>query len=459
MPSISWPGTPANQFYALDLLDGLVGATITASSASSVTFTRGTSVYTVLGGGFTFTGTGAAMELTGGTISSVSLAESGTFAGRLTALSLGASALNAAINLEEPGPTNDNAIENLVQGLSWTFTGTAGADTWASYTNADGNVVLPTSNARMNMGAGADSVIGGTGIDRIYGDAGADTLDGGVGNDLLYGGEGNDRLVGGAGFNSLYGDEGNDTLIGNADTDRLFGGEGNDSLNGASGNDTLLGGEAEDSLVGDLGNDSLYGEDGLDNLFGGDGNDRLSGGNDGDTLNGDVGNDSLVGDAGWDSMFGGVGNDQLDGGAGVDRVVGGDGNDRVLGGSARDWVWGDAGDDILYGGSGDDMIYGGTGQDDMFGGSGADTFVFSALNQMANGETLRDTIGLFESGVDRVDLDVLNLTWVANGGAFTAANQVRFLNGNLDIETTGDGLVDYQINIGNRPLLQSDIVF
>ncbi|MEN0087084.1 MAG: hypothetical protein AAF737_01475 [Pseudomonadota bacterium] len=55
-------------------------------------------------------------------------------------------------------------------------------------------------------------------------------------------------------------------------------------------------------------------------------------------------------------------------------------------------------DDQLAGGSGDDYLFGGDGWDGVTGGAGADTFVF-------NEGSLRDYVGDFQVGEDRVQLD------------------------------------------------------
>jgi Ca2+-binding RTX toxin-like protein len=93
-----------------------------------------------------------------------------------------------------------------------------------------------TEIERFALGAGNDTVNGGTGNDSV---------DAGSGNDLLSGGAGNDTLAGGAGSDTLSGDAGNDLLIGGSGNDTVLGGDGNDTLEGTAG-DTLSGGSGDD---------------------------------------------------------------------------------------------------------------------------------------------------------------------------------------------------------------------
>ncbi|AZV78517.1 type I secretion protein [Parasedimentitalea marina] len=60
---------------------------------------------------------------------------------------------------------------------------------------------------------GDDSIDGGDGNDLIYGEAGADTLTGGAGNDTLVGGIGNDTLSGGTGDDEITTGSGDDLVV------------------------------------------------------------------------------------------------------------------------------------------------------------------------------------------------------------------------------------------------------
>ena len=111
------------------------------------------------------------------------------------------------------------------------------------------------------------------------------------------------------------------------------------------------------------------------------------------------------------------------------------------------------GDDAFSGGLGDDVLWGGTGRDRLNGGGGANTFVFDNL---AGADTIID----FETGVDRIDLSLIdaNLNTVENDSfnfvgtdAFDGhARQLRFgptHGGNILIEgdIDGNGTADFRL--------------
>lgn len=128
-------------------------------------------------------------------------------------------------------------------------------------------------NARIDGGAGNDTIKGGSGIDTINGGPGDDLIYGsgiltggdgndtiwggnydneiigGNGNDLLVGGSGNDKIYGGVGHNTIYGGAGNDLLVSLNGTSVLAGGTGSNTIKGGNGNDTLIGLSASDHLV------------------------------------------------------------------------------------------------------------------------------------------------------------------------------------------------------------------
>ena len=137
---------------------------------------------------------------------------------------------------------------------------------------------------RVEVGAGSDTVVGGSGSDSLWGGAGDDTIDGGSGNNTIAGAAGDDLIVGGAGNDSLTGGEGADTIRAGAGDDYLSGGSGADSLRGEAGDDSIFGGSGDDFLHGQDGNDMLVGGSGRDELMGGAGNDTLFGGTGGDVF-------------------------------------------------------------------------------------------------------------------------------------------------------------------------------
>ncbi len=288
-----------------------------------------------------------------------------------------------------------------------------------------------------------------TGIARIDGGAGNDSITGSTGADIIAGGADNDTLLGGAAADSLYGDIGDDILQGDAGDDVLFGGDGNDifrytgsaggfdAIDGGAGSDTLTalanntviglaafsgieaitaGAFTGVTVAGGITNDvfdfsaitltgivRVNGGDGNDNIIGNAAANTIWGGNGMDRLEGGDGADVLVGDAGNDTLVGGNGNDTLTGGADIDTVdysysstnwtinlaatsaqaVSGSETDtiatveNVIGGSGNDIITGTTAANVLTGGAGNDRITGGTGNDGINGGLGTDIAVFA----------------------------------------------------------------------------------
>jgi hypothetical protein len=87
--------------------------------------------------------------------------------------------------------------------------GGEGADTLS----ATGNLAAITSLV-LDGGEGADTLLGGNGVDLLLGGAGADTLDGNQASDSVFGGAGDDVFTWDPG-------DGSDTLEGGLDADRL----------------------------------------------------------------------------------------------------------------------------------------------------------------------------------------------------------------------------------------------
>ena len=107
-------------------------------------------------------------------------------------------------------------------------------------------------------------------------------------------------------------------------------------------------------------------------------------------------------------------------------------------GAGKDLLIGTGVANILDGGADDDAVRGGTGADLLTGGGGADLFLFvyvDAQKLYDSGTKLadRDVITDFTPGVD--DLRILNNVvggvplLIMGTGAFTAANQIRWISG------------------------------
>ena len=446
MPNLTvLAGAPtfSDAFYNLNFLES---ATITASTATSLTMVSGSLTFAVTGAGFTLTNIGGKDYLATGTISGIDMSFLGTPYFSMDGLAIGANLFRNTIIAEENN-TNIAGLENLFRGQVYTFIGTVGGD-FQSVTqlSLDGASLLTTRDNQYFLYGGADTISAGRGDDTIWADAGADSISGGNGNDVVYSGsdadtvrgeKGADYLDAGLGADWLYGGSGADTLYGGDDADRSYGGSDADVMNGGLGIDRLYGG---------LGDDVVAGDEGTDILFGGDGNDEMDGGLARDLLYGGAGNDTIYGREDRNRIYGGDGADSLFGDIDNDRIYGGADADQLWGNGGADLLDGSTGDDTIRGEAGIDTLNGGGGADLMYGGTEADIFVFAALSDMGIGLT-HDFVLDFTSGSDKLDFAGLGLTFVT--GAFTGASQVRFdaLTHVVQIDTDGNLVADYEIEL------------
>jgi len=118
--------------------------------------------------------------------------------------------------------------------------------------------------------------------------------------------------------------------------------------------------------------------------------------------------------------------------------------ENAIGGSARDLLWGNDVANTLSGMGGDDVIKGFGGNDTLIGGDGADTFVFAN-----DGST--DTIGDFQTGVDKIDLSELTGVTAADVTYNPTAHQVQ-------IDTNHDLVADMFINVAGS-VAPGDYIF
>ena len=364
-------------------------------------------------------------------------------------------------------------------------------------------VLSETVANRVDMGAGAntvwdlaigatnntaDTIVGGTGIDRLYYDratsavtldlvAGTSVIDGVTDVirdvDYFYTNSGADVVYDSSDAHYFFTDEGDDTIDGQAGNDTMDGGSGNDSIFGGDGADVVYGQSGNNLIWGGSGGDSLYGQSNSDD--GVAGNDYIDAGADNDVVWGGRGNDTLLGGDGADVIHGGgqkttpyyyydwvewdsSGTDSIDGGAGNDTLYGGDGNDLIIGGADNDRIgayinqvtWGtyfyEAGNDTLIGGTGNDTILGGTDNDLLYGGDGddvlgdntyewgSDTFVGGTGNDIIYGGhyTSWNVLG----GVDTLDYSAS--TYSVQVNLDDEAHSIAGVN--LAINTAKDGL-------------------
>ena len=347
-------------------------------------------------------------------------------------------------------------------------------------------------------GAGNETFIGGAGIDSLDGAGGRNSLDGGDNDDYIFGGDGDDTMLGGGGIDQMYGGAGNDGMVGgegidlmlgDAGDDYMLGQAGNDIMDGGTGNDTMQGGDNDDLMKGGAGDDSLLGQAGADEIDAGEGNDTVNGGAGADSMDGGAGIDllsyqgsaggvtvnmatgeTLGGDAvfdlfsGFEQLEGSGWNDELTGSAAADTIWGGGGNDLVLGA---------AGNDVLRGGDGNDTLVGGAGRDVLIGGAGADTFRFTSMADLGKAAGARDILRDFQTGVDKIDLSLIDPIAGGADDAFvfsagqgftgTGVAELRFVaSGNdtmVQLDADGNGTFDaaFLIN-GNGVPMSADFI-
>lgn len=137
-------------------------------------------------------------------------------------------------------------------------------------------------------------------------------------------------------------------------------------------------------------------------------------------------------------------------GATIENATGGSGRDLLHGNEVANVLKGLAGNDVLRGFEGNDTLDGGAGQDVLTGGSGSDTFVFGNIE-------LGDIITDFGSS-DVIDLSGLgsDLTYIGNAAFSGALGEVRYENGVLSANLSGDGAADFSVALTGMPSLSPD---
>lgn len=174
----------------------------------------------------------------------------------------------------------------------------------------------------------------------------------------------------------------------------------------------------------------------------------------------------FTGDNADNNIVGGLTFDFIFGRGGKDRLEGRDGNDTLNGGSGGDTLLGGAGSDYLDGGSGDDALNGGIGQDYLLGGAGSDRFDYNAANESPVGGANRDVLFDFSGNGagfgDRIDLHDIDANpflggdqafqWI-QGNAFDAPGQVRYSGGVVQVNISGNGGAEMEIQLIEAPAL------
>lgn len=302
------------------------------------------------------------------------------------------------------------------------FTISAIADTDGEGTTDSTNVELFFFNTEDGEGLESitASVLGSgatNGADSV-GDAGATTsqdLDAGGGDDTVQGGQADDNLNGGSGDDTINGGQGDDSLFDSSGDNEIEGGDGDDQGVAVGGNNRFV----------DSGSVTVVGNEINDFYCGGSGDDFFQSGGGNDIVVGDIGSSFFFGE---DTLNGGADNDVLQGGGGADVFIfaAGDGNDTIA-----DFTW--------------DAIQ------DAFAAPGTD------ITEIVDHT---DTGADFESGIDKIHLDISTFTTdltatstVADAFALVSDNGDGFAEFNAD----GTSIVFYGLTTSQ--LSADDFVF
>ena len=328
------------------------------------------------------------------------------------------------------------------------------------------NLIL-VGKAQVGRGNALDNEITAAADDsQLFGGGGNDILRDGDGDDTLNGGEGDDLIMMVAGANTVIGGAGVDAVsfvdifeLAEGVTVSLTAG----TVSGAGFAGTTL--RAVENVVGTYRDDTLIG-DARANV-----------------LSGHYGDDVLRGQGGDDILFDIGGEDLLDGGAGFDvaafagrrpmtinlatgiatetafdatvrlvsieATIGTAGDDRIVGSAGANRLEGAGGNDTLSGGKGQDVLVGGEGDDRLSGGTEADIFLFAS-----DAGSGRDLIADFEVGVDKISFVGGGIT-VATFSALSFSTNAAI--GGIDI-TSAEGVISLRgVSLGQ--LSASDFLF
>jgi hypothetical protein len=158
------------------------------------------------------------------------------------------------------------------------------------------------------------------------------------------------------------------------------------------------------------------------------------------------------------SYVGSASNDLITGMGGDDFIQGLDGNDYINGAGGNDLIIGGAGNDRIFGGSGNDRLMGGLGKDIMSGGTGSDIFIFKDASESRPNS--RDRITDFNHRVDKLDFRgltlngrTINLSFVGSSFFSGSIGEIRFKNGRLTLDLTGNRRTDMEIELANAKVL------
>jgi Ca2+-binding RTX toxin-like protein len=212
---------------------------------------------------------------------------------------------------------------------------------------------------------------------------GDDLINVGDGANIVVGGFGNDTIVTGADADIVLGDDGQVDYVGGdndpADIDLITStsttaGGGADNITTQGGDDVVIGGRSGDTIVAGAGDDVVFGDNAQ--VTSTDAGTRLE---TTDTVAETGGDDTIDAGDGDNQVFGGVGNDTVTTGSGADIVIGDNGTIvNNPDGTLREASTGDpllGGDDTIATGDGTDIAFGGAGNDTVTS-AGGDDFLF-----------------------------------------------------------------------------------
>ncbi len=270
---------------------------------------------------------------------------------------------------------------------------------------------------------------GGAGADTLLGGSGPETLDAGPGDDFVYGFGGADRIIWDAA-------DGNDFIEGGADVDTV---EANGNSDAEVFTVTANGSRVRFDRISPVA--SFLDIGGVENLAL-----NMKGGNDAFSATGNLA--ALIAIS-------------VDGGGGDDELRGSNGADILSGGSGNDFIDGNQGIDQVFGGSGADTIQWdpGDGVDTIEGQDGADTLQFNGANiaeifdVSANGARVRFTRNIANIVLDVDGVETLNLKTLGGADAVTVndltGTAMKKVNVNLaGFDGAGDAAADTVVLMG-----------